>query len=63
VVACVFILLCSLIREPDRQRFSALMISGAGAAYLGGGLGAWEVLVQISRLSKMNVWMPESSGA
>jgi hypothetical protein len=43
VVAGVFILLCSLIREPHRQRFSALMISGAGAAYLGGGLGVWEV--------------------
>jgi hypothetical protein len=43
LVATIFILLCSLIREPDRQRFSALMISGAGAAYLGGGLGPWEV--------------------
>jgi Family of unknown function (DUF6010) len=43
VVAAVFILLCSLLREPNRQRFSALMISGAGAAYLGGGLGPWEV--------------------
>lgn len=42
-VAAIFILLCSLIREPHRQRFSALMISGAGAAYLGGGLGPWEV--------------------
>jgi hypothetical protein len=41
VVAGVFILLCSLIHEPDLQRFSALMISGA--AYLGGGLGGWEV--------------------
>ncbi len=43
VVAAIFILLCSLIREPHRQRFSALMIAGAGAAYLGGGLGPWEV--------------------
>ena len=33
----------SLIREPHRRRFNAVMVAGAGAAYLsGGGLGAWE---------------------
>ena len=42
VVAALFILLCALMKEPGRQRFSAIMIAGAGAAYLGGGLGAWE---------------------
>lgn len=42
LVAGVFILLCSLLPEPQRRHFSALMISGAGAAYLGGGLGGWE---------------------
>ncbi len=41
-VAGLFILLVSLLREPARQRFSAIMIAGAGAAYLGGGLGVWE---------------------
>jgi hypothetical protein len=42
LVAGVFILLCGLLREPARERFSAIMIAGAGAAYLGGGLGLWE---------------------
>ncbi len=42
VVALVFILLCSLLKEPGRQRFSAIMLAGAGAAYLNGGLGVWE---------------------
>ncbi|GII64854.1 hypothetical protein Skr01_49390 [Sphaerisporangium krabiense] len=33
----------SLIREPHRRRFNAVMVAGAGAAYLsGGGLGGWE---------------------
>ncbi len=42
VVAGVFILLCGLLKEPARRRFSAIMIAGAGAAYLGGGFGVWE---------------------
>ena len=42
VVAAVFILLCGLLKEPRRQQFSAIMLAGAGAAYLGGGLGVWE---------------------
>ncbi|HZZ67978.1 MAG TPA: DUF6010 family protein [Phenylobacterium sp.] len=42
LVAGVFILLCGLLREPARRRFSAIMLAGAGAAYLGGGLGVWE---------------------
>jgi len=42
VVVVVFIALCSRFKEPDRRNFSALMIAGAGAAYLGGGLGVWE---------------------
>jgi hypothetical protein len=42
VVAAVFILLCALLREPNRRQFSAIMLAGAGAAYLGGGLGTWE---------------------
>ncbi|HLK24812.1 MAG TPA: DUF6010 family protein [Caulobacteraceae bacterium] len=43
VVAGGFILLCGLLKEPGRRQFSALMIAGAGAAYLGGGLGGWEL--------------------
>ena len=42
VIAGVFILLASLLREPSRQRFNAIFVAGAGAAYLNGGLGPWE---------------------
>ncbi len=41
-VAVLIIAGCSLFREPARQQFSALLIAGAGAAYLNGGLGGWE---------------------
>ncbi len=43
-VAIVFIAACSLLKEPERRNFSAIMIGGAGAAYLSGGLGPWEVV-------------------
>jgi hypothetical protein len=44
VIALVFILLASLIREPARQKIMAVLIAGAGAAYLsGGGFGLWEM--------------------
>jgi len=42
VIALVFIALTSLIREPQRRDFNAIMVAGAGAAYLGAGLGIWE---------------------
>jgi Family of unknown function (DUF6010) len=41
-VALIFISLTSLLREPQRREFNAIMVAGAGAAYLGAGLGAWE---------------------
>ncbi|MGA2214071.1 MAG: DUF6010 family protein [Bryobacteraceae bacterium] len=44
VIALVFISLVSLIKEPARQKIMALLIAGAGAAYLsGGGFGLWEM--------------------
>ena len=42
VIALIFIALVSLIREPCRRGFNAIMVAGAGAAYLGAGLGPWE---------------------
>ncbi|NJL52878.1 MAG: hypothetical protein HC930_12890 [Hydrococcus sp. SU_1_0] len=42
IVAMIFVTLCSLFKEPNRRHFSALMIAGAGAAYLNGGLLGWE---------------------
>ncbi len=44
VIALVFIALTSFIAEPQRRDFNAIMVAGAGAAYLGAGLGAWEFL-------------------
>jgi hypothetical protein len=42
-IAIVFIVLSSLIKEPHRRNFMAILLAGAGAAYLsGGGLGKWE---------------------
>src|SRR5712691_8244892 len=44
VIAVVFILLCSLIKEPARKKLMAILIAGAGSAYLsGGGFGLWEM--------------------
>ena len=42
IVAVGFIAACSLLKEPNRRNFSAIMIAGAGAAYLNGGLMGWE---------------------
>jgi hypothetical protein len=42
LVAGIFIVACSLLKEPSRRNFSAIMLAGAGAAYLNGGLGLWE---------------------
>jgi len=48
VAALVFIAASSLLKEPQRRNFMAIMIGGAGAAYLsGGGLGVWEVVFTI----------------
>ena len=42
LAAAVLIFLISLFREPGRQKFSAVFLAGAGAAYLSGGLGLAE---------------------
>jgi hypothetical protein len=44
LVGLLYVLLMSLLREPGRRRFNAIMVAGAGAAYLssGGGLGPGE---------------------
>jgi len=42
MVAFVWIVSFSLLREPARRNLSAIMMAGAGAAYLNGGLGPWE---------------------
>jgi hypothetical protein len=43
IVAVVYVSLCSLFKEPNRRKFNAIFVAGAGAAYLsGGGFGVWE---------------------
>ena len=42
LIALVYIAISSLIKEPHRQKYNAIIIAGAGAAYLSGGLGLWE---------------------
>ncbi|MFF0106748.1 DUF6010 family protein [Streptomyces hirsutus] len=42
-IGVLYALLMSFVREPHRRRLNAVMLAGAGAAYLsGGGLGGWE---------------------
>ncbi|QFU88189.1 DUF6010 family protein [Amycolatopsis sp. YIM 10] len=44
LVGIAYVCLNSFIREPHRRRFNAVMVAGAGAAYLSsGGFGAWEL--------------------
>jgi hypothetical protein len=38
-VAAIYIVACSFLAEPKRRNFNAVMIAGAGAAYLNGGFG------------------------
>ena len=42
LVGVIYVSLCSLFKEPSRRHFNAIMVAGAGAAYLNGGFGIWE---------------------
>ena len=42
-VAFLYIAASSLLAEPQRRQFNAIMIAGAGAAYFNGGFGLWEL--------------------
>ena len=41
-IGVLYVCACSFFKEPNRRNFNAIMIAGAGAAYLNGGLGIWE---------------------
>ncbi|HEV7732626.1 MAG TPA: DUF6010 family protein [Candidatus Binatia bacterium] len=43
-VPIVVVCLVSLIPEPARRRFMAIGVAGAGATYLNGGFGPWELV-------------------
>ncbi|WP_214402143.1 DUF6010 family protein [Pseudonocardia lacus] len=43
LIGVLYCVLASLPPEPQRRRLNAVVVAGAGAAYLsGGGLGGWE---------------------
>jgi hypothetical protein len=44
LIGLAYVAAMSLLREPHRRHINALMVAGAGAAYLSsGGVGAWEL--------------------
>jgi len=48
IASAVFIALMSFMREPTRRTFNAILVAGAGGAYLsGGGFGPWEVVYPV----------------
>ena len=44
VGAVIFVLTMSLVPEPTRRSFNAILVAGASGVYLSGGLGPWELL-------------------
>ncbi|MFD5315220.1 DUF6010 family protein [Streptomyces sp. NPDC127098] len=47
-IGLVYVTLMSLVPDRHRLRLNAVMVAGAGAAYLsGGGLGGWEFLFTV----------------
>jgi hypothetical protein len=45
--AVVFVLVMSLVREPERRTFNAVFIGGASGVYLSGGFGVWELVYPV----------------
>jgi Family of unknown function (DUF6010) len=41
--ALIFVVVMSLVREPARRTFNAILVAGAGGVYLSGGFGLWEL--------------------
>ena len=42
--AGVFVLVMSLVREPARRTFNAVLVAGASGVYMSGGFGVWELV-------------------
>jgi hypothetical protein len=45
--ATAFVLLMSLVREPMRRTFNAVLIAGASGVYMSGGFGVWELVYPV----------------
>ena len=41
--ALLFVVVMSLVAEPTRRTLNAIILAGAGGAYLSGGFGLWEL--------------------
>jgi hypothetical protein len=50
VGALVFVVVMSLVKEPARRSFNAILVAGAGGVYLSGGFGLWELLFAATML-------------
>jgi hypothetical protein len=48
IIALVFIMVLSLVREPARRTFNAVFVAGAGGVYLGSGFGHFELILPIA---------------
>lgn len=44
IAAVVFVVIMSLVKEPARRTFNAVLVAGATGVYLSGGLGPWELV-------------------
>jgi len=42
--AVVFVIVMSLVKEPGRHTFNAILVAGASGVYLSGGFGPWELV-------------------
>jgi hypothetical protein len=42
--AVIFVCLMSLLRNPTRRTFNALLVAGSAGLYISGGFGPWELL-------------------
>lgn len=47
ISAGLFVLIMSLVREPARRTFNAILVAGACGVYLSGGFGVWELLYPV----------------
>ena len=47
IAAAVFVLAMSLLKEPTRRTFNAILAAGASGVYLSGGFGPWELIYPV----------------
>jgi hypothetical protein len=51
IAAAIFVALMSLVKEPTRRHFNAVLVGGATGVYVsGGGFGIWELVFPLITL-------------